>query len=156
MKEKGFYPIGEYGAIYSPHVQVFRKSEKDGLAFQKPLEIDCIASAAYCLIRGRMTDKYEKGMLEKIRSIFRMGIEKGHDSLVLGAFGCGAFRNDPRIISKFFKQVIEEIEFKNKFRLISFAIIDDHNATKGSNFNIFKETFTNPSPELSLLERIFG
>lgn len=50
------------------------------------------------------------------------------DSLVLGALGCGAFRNPPSHISHLFHEVMEEKEFKNKYRLLLFAILDDHNA----------------------------
>ena len=33
---------------------------------------------------------------------------KGADILVLGAFGCGAFRNDPEVVARAFKTAINE------------------------------------------------
>lgn len=48
----------------------------------------------------------------KIRTIFRIGLIHGHDSLVLGALGCGAFRNPPRHVAQLFHEVMEELEFK--------------------------------------------
>ena len=68
----------------------------------------------------------------KIRTIFRIGLTYGHDSLVLGAFGCGAFRNPPAEIARIFHEVIEEPEFKDKYKLITFSIIDDHNSRNGN------------------------
>ena len=64
--------------------------------------------------------------LEKMRTIFRLGMANFHDSLVLSALGCGAFGNPPAHIAKLFHQVIEEDEFKNKFKLIDFAILDGY------------------------------
>jgi uncharacterized protein (TIGR02452 family) len=82
-----------------------------------------------------------------MRTILRIGLQHNHDSLVLGALGCGAFRNPPRDIAELFRIVINEPEFKNKFKLIVFAIIDDHNSRKSHNRdgNIlpFKEVFNN-------------
>ena len=72
-------------------------------------------------------------------------LRHGHDSLVLGALGCGAFCNPPSHIAKLFHEVFEEPEFKNKYRLISFAILDDHHAHRShnpeSNYLLFVKEF---------------
>mgnify|MGYP000199309063 CR=1 FL=1 len=69
----------------------------------------------------------------------------GHDSLVLGALGCGAFCNPPRHIARLFHEVMEEPEFLNKYRYLVFAIIDDHNSRKShnpeGNFKPFADEF---------------
>ena len=81
----------------------------------------------------------------KIRTIFRLGIANGHDSLVLGALGCGAFRNPPRHVARLFHEVMLEEEFKNKYRHIVFAILEDHNSRRShnpdGNLIPFKEEF---------------
>jgi hypothetical protein len=59
----------------------------------------------------------------------------GHDSLVLGAGGCGAFHNPPHSVAECFQQVIGE--YSNVFKMISFAIITDKNDTHG-NFAAFE------------------
>ena len=74
-----------------------------------------------------------EGTKNKMRTILRIGLRHGHDSLVLGALGCGAFCNPPSHIARLFHEVFEEPEFKNKYRLISFAILDDHNAHRAHN-----------------------
>ena len=63
----------------------------------------------------------------KMRTIFRIGLLHHHYSLVLGALGYGAFRNPPAHIARLFHEVMEEEEFKNKYKLLGFAILDDHN-----------------------------
>ncbi|MBR4482527.1 MAG: TIGR02452 family protein, partial [Paludibacteraceae bacterium] len=81
----------------------------------------------------------------KIRTILRLGLRHGNDSLVLGALGCGAFHNPPEQVAELFKQVLNEAEFKNKYRRIIFAVIDDFNAHQAhnpnGNFKPFKEVF---------------
>lgn len=133
------YQIPERGVIYSPSVQVFRETQKEGYAYCTPYAVDMIAAAAYNLGRKRNGPKdqkaYEAGMKDKMRAILRAAALKGNDSVVLGALGCGAFRNKPTIVSQFFKDVLKEKEFKGQFREIAFAVIDDHN---GTNYNIFK------------------
>ena len=42
-------------------------------------------------------------------------------SIVLGAWGCGVFQNDPVEIAQYFNEVIES-DFKDEFREIVFAI----------------------------------
>ena len=44
----------------------------------------------------------------KIRTVFRLGLTYGNDALVLGAFGCGAFKNPPAEIANVFHEVMEE------------------------------------------------
>lgn len=42
------------------------------------------------------------------------------DALVLGAFGCGAFMNDPDVVAKAYADVVRE--YKQYFRMIEFAV----------------------------------
>ena len=37
---------------------------------------------------------------------------------MLGVLGCGAFRNPLSCIARLFHEVMEELEFKNKFQLL--------------------------------------
>jgi uncharacterized protein (TIGR02452 family) len=136
------YPIPkESGGIYSPSVTVFRSSEMTGYyLLDKPFEMDIITVAAIAnpsleKVEGRLqlTRDWIEPAREKIRAIFRLGAMHGNDCLVLGAFGCGAFRNPPNHIAELFSHVLKEDEFRDRFRLIVFAIIDDHNAHKEHN-----------------------
>ncbi len=92
---------------------------------------------------GMIADHLVEPAKNKIRTILRIGLGNGHDALVLGALGCGAFRNPPRHVAKLFHEVIEENEFKGKFRLLFFAILEDHNSghehNPNGNFLPFKE-----------------
>jgi len=73
--------------------------------------------------------------------MLRIGLLHGHDSIVLGAFGCGAFHNPPHHIAQLFHEVIDEAEFKNKYKLIAFAVLEDLNSPRGGNLQPFIEEF---------------
>ena len=126
------YPMDErYGGIYSGTVTFFRGPESEGSQMEeKPYNIPVISVAAISGPRigkdGLMYPEETEVTLEKMRTIFRIGMGNFHDSLVLSAMGCGAFKNPPAHIAKLFHQVIEEPEFKDKFRLIVFAILDGY------------------------------
>ena len=59
---------------------------------------------------------------------------KGADILVLGAFGCGAFRNDPEVVARAYKTALQE--FPRVFRRIEFAVYCPPGGSQ--NFDIFK------------------
>lgn len=132
IKNDDQYPMDErYGGVYSGIVTFFRGPESEGsLLAEKPYNIPVISVAALSGPRigadGLMFPEETEITLEKIRTIFRIGIANFHDSLVLSALGCGAFANPPAHIAKLFHQVIEEDEFRNVFRLIDFAILDGY------------------------------
>lgn len=145
------YPIfSDFGAIYSPNVTVFREGI-DCLFMEEPYDVAVVTCAALNLnghypIRltsdGHMPQKAIDITRNKIRTVFRIGLMYGHDSLVLGAFGCGAFKNPPAEMAKLFHEVMEDPEFKNKYRLITFSIIEDHNSNN-ANLTAFRNEFFN-------------
>ena len=133
-KSKYQYPLDRnFGGIYTPHATVFRGTEQDGYPLlDTPYLMSFIAVAGInrpaLASPERIAPELVEPIKNKIRTIFRIGLLHGHDSLVLGALGCGAFRNSPSHIARLFHEVMEEKEFKNKYRLLLFAILDDHNA----------------------------
>lgn len=149
------YPLHpDFGGIYSPDVLLFRDSEKHGCRLmEKPEYISVISVAAMNRPQidqsGKIIRELIGGVKNKIRTIFRIGLRHRHDSLVLGAWGCGAFRNPPEHIAALFHEVLNEQEFRNKFRKIVFAIVEDHNSRKAhnpdGNLIPFRKEFSNGS-----------
>ena len=145
------YPLDRnFGGVYTPDAIYFRESEQKGYALlDDPVSLSFITVAG--MNRPDLTDDgfiapyHVEPIKNKIRTIFRMGLVHGHDSLVLGALGCGAFRNPPRHVARLFHEVMDEMEFKNKYRCIVFAILDDHNSHQKhnpeGNFKPFAEEF---------------
>ncbi|MDE5884085.1 MAG: TIGR02452 family protein [Oscillospiraceae bacterium] len=60
--------------------------------------------------------------------------------LVLGAFGCGAFQNNPYVVAQTYRKVLDEPEFKNKFRHIVFAVYTT--SRDRENFQAFEKYFS--------------
>ncbi len=67
----------------------------------------------------------EKYVLQ--RTIYRAAYANGHDSIVLGAMGCGIFRQPPGTVADIFLKVLKE-EFNGCFARVVFAILWDHNS----------------------------
>ncbi|CAF1020879.1 unnamed protein product [Rotaria sp. Silwood1] len=123
------YPMDEFGAIYTSGLTVFRQPEDTGYAFMEtPMcDVCAIAMAAYRdpkIENDLLTSKYSIGTRKKIENIFAIAHHQKHDSLVLSALGCDAFRSPPRHVAAIFKSVIEQ--YAEYFKYIYFAIVDDH------------------------------
>lgn len=147
---KWHYRLPECSCVYSTNVQIFRASETQGYAFlENPIPMSFLAVAAYpnppC--KGpkdgnrKLVPEFAEKAKKKIRLMVSVGLDQGHDSLVLSAWGCGAFRNPPNHIASLFKEILMEPEFKDRYSHISFAIIDDHNAKGIGNFKPFFDIF---------------
>ena len=138
-KSEKHYPLDpDFGGVYSPDVILFRDSEKHGcklLDTQEYVSVITVAAMNRPEIdtNGKISSHLVEGVKNKMRTIFRIALRHRHDSLVLGAWGCGAFCNPPKHIAELFHEVLNEKEFKNKFRKIVFAIIEDHNSRKAHN-----------------------
>ena len=134
------YPLDRnYGGVYTPYVSIFREDEKSGYKLmQQPRHLAFISVAGMNRPdiderTGMIVDRLVEPIKNKIRTIYRIGLQQGHDSLVLGALGCGAFRNPPAHIARLFREVLAEEEFANKYKLIVFAILEDHNSHRKHN-----------------------
>jgi uncharacterized protein (TIGR02452 family) len=154
MNQQGCYPIPEHAGIFVPQVQFFRD---DQYRFVEPFAADVFVSAAYdCNVKhGRGYDRpktdeaYIHGTGEKIRAMLRTAILNGNDALVLGAFGCGAFDNDSRFIARLYLSILNEDEFRGRFRVVSFGVFDPPQATK-RNYPVFQRIL---QPSSRSLER---
>lgn len=58
--------------------------------------------------------------LKRARKILSAAAANGAEALILGAFGCGAFRNDPTVVATAYQQVLPQ--FLNHFKTIEFAV----------------------------------
>ena len=145
------YPMDNtYGGIYSPGITFFRATKDEGYALlDNPFQAAVISVASLNYnpkhghnsldANGNIPEADQPVLKEKIRTILRIGILKGHDSLVLGALGCGAFCTPPAQMARLFHQVLDEEEFQGRFSKIVFAIID---SPSSNNFKPFLKEFS--------------
>lgn len=135
------YPLDlNFGGIYSSDVTFFRHGPTRGFEFRRePFRCGVISVAAlnfrentryvneelrFKAADGGFTSDGDAVQMNKIRTIFRIALANGHDSLVLGAFGCGAFRLPPEAVAEQFARVMDELEFEGRFRAVVFAILE--------------------------------
>ena len=66
---------------------------------------------------------------KRLRRILDVALMEGNDVVILGAFGCGAFSNSPRVVAQAARMVVED--YRHAFEMIEFAIYcppkDDRN-----------------------------
>lgn len=139
---KEHYPMyWKSGGIYTPEMAIFRGLEADGYPLlEDPYYLSVISVPAVnrptLKDENHLSDEMVEVTKMKMRSIFRIALLHGHDALVLGAWGCGAFKNPPRHIAQLFQEVLKEDEFRNRLTKIVYAIID---CAQNGNFQAFKE-----------------
>ena len=134
--------FGEFTCLYSPHITVHNLDNEQKAVFK----INIISSAAYNL--SNLTEelnqeRYLAGTVLKI--INQLRTAKAHEQrhLVLGAFGCGAFGNNPDFIASIYHAAIEELEFIGCFDAIYFAITQNHS---NGNYDTFHRIFDKKIP----------
>ena len=53
--------------------------------------------------------------------VLALSLKHGYDSLVLGAWGCGVFQNDPREIALWFEDILKG-KYRDQFKRVVFAV----------------------------------
>lgn len=122
--------------IYSEGVTLLKNSKGETI---EPKEFDVITSCAVNvrdLKQKKQTDLLKQGkeeMVERIENIIDLAVQHKVETLVLGAFGCGVFENNPYDVKAAFQSVLNKPSYKGKFQKIIFAIYKDDKL-----FNIFR------------------
>lgn len=106
--------------MYHPDVPFFRDSHY--LFLDKPFTLSLItAPAPNRNGAANLKDDEVKEVFEKrIRKIYQVAMKHGHKNILLGAWGCGAFGNDPEMVCKAFLAGLEGTNFE----FVSFPVYD--------------------------------
>ena len=87
---------------------------------------------------GNMNDAELFGYhVKRAIHMFTVAASKGADVLVLGAFGCGAFQNNPEVVARAYKIAIQE--FPKVFKKIEFAVYCPPGGSK--NYDVFSNFY---------------
>ena len=89
----------------------------------------CAAPMIRYGLEGYSEEEYETLFYNRIVRMLKAAAYLGYRVLVLGAFGCGAFRNDAKLVSDLFCRALKEFDFdgrkaKDCFSKIDFAVLD--------------------------------
>ncbi len=112
------------GMIYSPKVPILRNDK--GELFDSPIVSSIITAAA---VNAGVVKRFEEDKIADIPHIMRKRIDKllmlsvinNHKTLILGAWGCGVFQNDPKVIANLFAELLKE-KYTGAFEKVVFAI----------------------------------
>lgn len=111
--------------IYSPDVLFWM--DDAGNYLDEPVLVDVITSPAPN--KGAMLQNRRPEQIAELEAVFRKRIDKmlalalqeGVECLILGAWGCGVFRNDTEDVARYFREIFDG-KYKNQFQKIVFAI----------------------------------
>lgn len=114
--------------IYSPACPVFRTDE--GTLLAEPYTVDFITSAAPNAGVIRQNEPQQEASIEGVLherggKLLALAASQGCETLLLGAWGCGVFRNDPPMVAEMFRaQLGPEGPFWGRFLHVHFAVLD--------------------------------
>jgi uncharacterized protein (TIGR02452 family) len=130
------HPLGTDYIIYSPDVPFFR--DDNFMLLEEPLLVSILTCAAVeankCEGRPDLEGKVRETMKNRMRKIISCAAQYGHRILVLGAFGCGVFGNDPRVVAQIEKELLIDEGLIRHFDLVANPIVD---TVRAQNFEPF-------------------
>ncbi len=137
--------MGSDAVIIHPQVEIIKDENGDLLDESKIVAVmTCAAPMLDYGKEGMTEEQYEDMLLQRIDGMLKVAAHLGYRYLVLGAFGCGAFGNDARIVSDLFRKALEEFNLdgmkeKDAFQRIDFAVLD--RSRSQYNFREFSRNF---------------
>ena len=138
--------LGSDAMIVSPSVEIIR--DLSGRLLVETAVVSVLTCAAPYIrdgYEGKTYDEYRAMMAHRIRLMLYCAAREGYTHLVLGAWGCGAFGNDPKLIAELFKEEIEGFRcggcgYNDFFKRIDFAVLS--RAPGQYNYKVFSEKFS--------------
>ena len=122
--------MGSDAMILTPKVEII-KDETGNLLEETSVVavLTCAAPNVAGGYEGKSEEEYRKMVYDRIVGILKCAAYYGYERLILGAWGCGAFDNDPAVISDLFYQALKELDYNgvnsnSLFRSIVFAVWD--------------------------------
>ena len=111
-------------AIYSPRVPFFRVRGYAPL-LEAPFRASVISMPAPNLRyapRTPPTDAVTEIFRRRWSKVLALAIHQGHRTVLLGAWGCGAFRNDPYEVARAARDTLDDPRFAGHLDRVVFAI----------------------------------
>ena len=151
--KRRFYPLPPAGVVYAPAVAVVRDALAAGHALRdlrRPRDLGTVAVVSCAALRDPKVDVRVDGrevyarradaeaMRGKMRAVLRVAGRRGHGRVVLGALGCGAFRNPRAEVCAMWAEVLGEREFRGWWEEVVFAVLEEGGDEEGDgNFGLF-------------------
>ena len=121
--------MGSDAVIITPKVEIIKDS--DGNLLDESAVVAVMTCAAPMInygLKGMSENQYQDLFYNRIVGMLCVAVYMGYKHLVLGAFGCGAFGNDAKIVSDLFYKALKEFKIdgmteSDLFRRIDFAVL---------------------------------
>lgn len=118
--------MGSDDLIYTPDVVVFKTDKRTHPIIPELMEesewykVNIITCAAPEMQRyyGALPHNYEDIISSRIRKILDTASKEQNEVLILGAWGCGAFKNPSNIVAQVFHRMLKEYNFE----IVEFAM----------------------------------
>ena len=121
--------MGNDDLIYTPDVIVFKTDERTDPIWPQMMpeegwyNVDVITCAAPELWQGNpMPNDYEAQITRRIKRILDVAAKAGVEVLLLGKWGCGAFKNPIDVVARTFKTLLKNYNFET----VEFALATNH------------------------------
>jgi uncharacterized protein (TIGR02452 family) len=151
--DRSHYPLKMDECLYTENSTFFKDRNYD---LMEPIDCDVMTIAAINLnemghFLGKRVAKfndlnktiaYEDNTRNKIRLMASIPSTFGVRNLILGAWGCGVYKNDPERMAGYFRDVIIGEGYHGLYDMVIFAIINDNNSV-GNNYEIFDRILNN-------------
>lgn len=117
--------MGNDDLIYTPDVIVFKTDERTDPVYPQMMSrdewyrVNVITCAAPELRRvGMLPGNYEEAIRSRIKKILDIAAREGNEVVILGAWGCGAFKNPVDIVAGTFAELLKNYDFE----VVEFAL----------------------------------
>ena len=114
--------------IYGPDVPVFR--DDGDVLLDEPYPVSFLTAPAVNAGAVRANEPHnvarmERAMRARIDKLLSVALLHEHETVVLGAWGCGVFQNDPAAVAGWFADALTgQGTFRTAFRKVLFAVLD--------------------------------
>lgn len=115
--------------IYSPKVQIIKDDVNDWNVKDLEKGVPRLISVITCAAPWNSEDKKQFTNQQifdfhysKAKRILDVAINDNVDIIILGAYGCGAFYNNPTYVANAYKKVLEKEGYQKYFKKVVFAI----------------------------------
>ncbi|GGL56004.1 TIGR02452 family protein [Planomonospora parontospora] len=135
-------PLYSHRAIFSPGVPVFRDDRGGLLAQPYPVSFVTAAAPNAGAMRGDgpRLERLPEVLSERAARVLALFAASGVRRLVLGAWGCGVFRNPPELVASVFAGHLGPGgAFRGTFDRVVFAVLDRSPGTPA--YDAFARTF---------------
>jgi uncharacterized protein (TIGR02452 family) len=95
-------------------------------ALQSPGFITSAAPNAGAIATQRPDElpRIELTLRRRAALVLALAASQGYRQLVLGAWGCGVFRNDPELVAAIFSELLSSTSWAGRFRYVRFSVLD--------------------------------